>query len=93
MDDKRQEIEASLGEFWDRMAIELGEDPQDTGALVGAPLDSLTAMEAMLEIDKLLNLKIPADTVIRKGGYESKEQFVEHLTSEVLKYVAEHADD
>ncbi|ALN65952.1 hypothetical protein GLA29479_5127 [Lysobacter antibioticus] len=48
----------------------------------------------MLEIDKLLNRKIPADIVIRKGGYESRDQFVEDLTAEVLKYVAaEHTDD
>lgn len=93
MNDKKQEIEACLERFWDEMAIEMGEEPQDVGALIGAPLDSLTAMEVMLEIDKLLNRRIPADTVIRKGGYESREQFVEHLTAEVLKYVAEHADD
>lgn len=93
MNDKKQEIEACLEKFWDDMAIDVGEDPQDTGSLIGAPLDSLTVMEVMLEIDKLLNRKIPADIVIRKGGYESREQFVEQLTAEVLKYVGEHPDD
>ncbi len=90
MSNKKQEIESCLGSFWDEMAIELGASPNSTGDLLGAPLDSLTAMEVILEIDKLLNRKIPADAVIQKGGYASREHFIDQLSSEVLKYVAEH---
>lgn len=90
--ESKQEIEALLEKFWDEMAIDLGEDPDNTGALVDAPLDSLTAVEVMVELDKLLGRKIPAETVIQKGGYKSREEFVEELTSEVLKYLKENKD-
>jgi len=92
MNSRKTEIQECLGKFWDEMAIELGEDPEDTGSLIDAPLDSLTAVEVMVEIDKLLKRKIPADTVIQKGGYQSREQFIEKLSTQVLKYIEEHPD-
>ncbi|WP_454828091.1 hypothetical protein [Pseudoxanthomonas wuyuanensis] len=90
MSEKKAEIEAVLGQFWEEMAIDLGEDPQDTSGLLGAPLDSITAVEVLLQIDALLGRSTPAEAVIRKGGYESKAQFVELLTTQILHYVAEH---
>ena len=33
----------------------------------------------------MFKVKIPVDTVIRNGGYDSKEQFVELVTKEILK--------
>ena len=87
--DKKAEIEAVLGQFWEDMAISLGENPQDTSGLLGAPLDSLTAIEVLLEVETLLGRNIPAEVVIQKGGYESKEQFVDLLTGQVLEYIAE----
>ena len=90
MRDRKAEIEAVLDRFWEEMAIELGESPQDTSSLVGAPLDSLTAVEVLLQVDTLLGRSIPAEVVIRNGGYESKEQFVELLTDQILGYIAEH---
>lgn len=88
--DRKAEIEAVLGQFWEEMAIELGENPQDTSGLLGAPLDSLTAVEVLLQVDTLLGRSIPAEVVIHNGGYESKQQFVELLTGQILSYVAEH---
>lgn len=93
MSDSKAEIEAILGQFWDEMAIDLGEDPQDTSGLLGAPLDSITALEVLLQVDELLGRNIPAEAVIRKGGYESKEQFVELLTAQILEHVGEHPHD
>lgn len=91
MNDRKAEIEAVLGQFWEEMAIELGESPQDTSGLLGAPLDSLTAVEVLLQVETLLGGRsIPAEVVIRNGGYESKEQFVELLTGQILDYIAEH---
>jgi hypothetical protein len=93
MNDRKTEIEAVLGQFWEEMAIDLGEDPHDTSGLLGAPLDSITALEVLLQVDTLLDRSIPAEAVIRKGGYESKQQFVELLTAQVLDYVREHPDE
>lgn len=90
VDVQKQKIEECLGSFWDEMAIELGEDPSNTSALIEAPLDSLTAVEVLVTVDKILNLKVPAETVIQKGGYNSREQFIEDLTAKILGFVSEN---
>lgn len=87
----RKQIEKRLAEFWDERAIEMGEEPQDIGEL-GAPMDSLTSMEALMEIDTLVGRKIPVDVTIKKGGYQTREEFVEHVTSNVLAFLAENPD-
>lgn len=89
MDEQKRAIKAILGQFWDERAIEMGEAPQSTDEL-GAPLDSLTSMEALLKIDRLLNRKVPVEAVIQKGGYQTREQFMEEITTKVLKFMAEH---
>ena len=89
MDEQKQAIEAILGQFWDERAIEMGEAPKSTVEL-GAPLDSLTSMEALIEIDRLLKRKVPVEAVIQKGGYQTREQFIEEVATKVLKFVAEH---
>ena len=89
MSEQEQAIKAILGKFWDERAIEMGEAPQSTEGL-GAPLDSLTSMEALVEIDRLLKRKVPVVAVIQKGGYQTREQFLEEITTKVLKFVAEH---
>lgn len=89
----KTEIEAILSEFWDEMAISLAEDPQDTSGLLGAPLDSLTAIEVLVKIDTLLGRTLPAEVMIQPGGYESKQQFVDLLSQQVLEYIAEHPHD
>jgi acyl carrier protein len=70
-------------------AIPLEEVPQSTEEL-GAPLDSLTAMEVLVEIDRILKRKVPVEDVIRKGGYQSREQFIEEISERAFKYVSEH---
>jgi hypothetical protein len=89
MNEQKKAIEAILGHFWDQRAIEMGEAPQSTEEL-GAPLDSLTSMEALIEIDRLLKRKVPVEAVIQKGGYQTREQFMEEISTKVQKYVAEH---
>ncbi|MBC9252810.1 hypothetical protein A9179_21305 [Pseudomonas alcaligenes] len=85
----KQQIEDVLGNFWDEREISITSDPATVDEL-GAPLDSLTACEAMIEIDALVQRKVPVDVVIRNGGYESKEQFIQQITEGVLKYLGEN---
>lgn len=93
MTDQRAQIEAVLGQFWEEMAIDLGGSPQSTSDLLGAPLDSITAVEVLVQVDELLGRTLPAEALIQKGGYESKQQFVEVLTAQILGYVADHPND
>lgn len=82
----REQIEVLLGNFWDEREIAITNDPTTIDD-VGAPLDSLTACEAMVEIDALVGIKVPVDVVIRNGGYESRDQFIEQITDGVLKHL------
>ncbi|HHF0816958.1 TPA: hypothetical protein ACPIDV_006037 [Pseudomonas aeruginosa] len=82
--DIKAQIEKHLSQFWDKRALAIANDPLSVDEL-GAPLDSIVALDALKEIGKMFKVKIPVDTVIRNGGYDSKEQFVELVTKEILK--------
>lgn len=82
----KAEIEALLNAFWDKRAADIVDDPLSLDEL-GAPLDSISAVEAFASIDKLVNRKLPVELIIRHGGYTSKEQFVTDVTSKVLKHI------
>lgn len=92
MDDLQQRIKDRLAEFWDERAIDIGGSPADIGEL-GVPMDSLTSIEVLLEIDTLVGREIPAEMVIKKGGYQSKEEFIEEVTSKVLVFYRENLCD
>ncbi|WP_430301907.1 hypothetical protein [Pseudomonas aeruginosa] len=80
----KAQIEKHLTQLWDKRALAIADDPLSIDEL-GAPMDSIVALDALIEIGKLLPVKIPVDAVIRNGGYETKEQFVELVTKEIFK--------
>ncbi len=85
----QNQIEVLLGTFWDDREIAIASDPTSIDDL-GAPLDSLTACEAMIDIDALIGKKIPVEVVIRNGGYDSRDQFIQQVTEGVLTYLTEN---
>ena len=80
------EIEKLLGDFWDKRALEILEDPLATDDL-GAPLDSIAACDAFVGIDRIVNCKLPVELIVRHGGYTSRQQFVTEITNGVLKHL------
>jgi hypothetical protein len=88
MEDKREAIIAALEEFWAGQT--LGEGGGETVDDLVAAMDSFTASDALEEVENIVGMELPTGEVIRRGGYESKEQFVTLLTQKVLDYVAEH---
>lgn len=88
----KDEIEKHLGQFWDKRALEIVDDPLSIDEL-GAPMESVMAIDALVDIGKMLKVKIPVDVVIRNGGYETKEQFVNLVTSGILKYLKDKAHE
>ncbi|NWD74032.1 hypothetical protein HX890_07840 [Pseudomonas gingeri] len=86
----KNEIEKHLGQFWDKRALEIVDDPLSVDEL-GAPMESVMAIDALVEIGKMLKVKIPVDVVIRNGGYETKEQFVSLVTSGILRHLKDKA--
>ncbi|NRF72265.1 hypothetical protein HLB44_35300 [Aquincola sp. S2] len=88
MEEKREQIIAALEAFWagQTLCAEGGDTVDD---LVAA-MDSFTASDALEEVEDIVDMELPTGEVIRRGGYESKDQFVNELTQSVLDYVAEH---
>jgi hypothetical protein len=41
----------------------------------------------LLDIQKIVDIEIPEEKVIRPGGYNSEEHFVEDLTGRILNYI------
>lgn len=83
----QSKIEDLLAAFWDEREIAIAGDPTSIDDM-GAPMDSLTACEAMIDIDVLVGKKIPVEVVISNGGYESRDQFIQQVTEGVLTYLA-----
>ena len=81
-------IEESLQKFWADRSIEVDKDSESIDDFIDE-LDSLTAVDALIDIETITEMEIPEGSVIRRGGYDSKRQFIEHLTARVLKYVQE----
>lgn len=86
MDEKRAELVRILGEFWDENEIPGDGGCSGVGGL-GASMDSLTAVEVLVELDKLYGKKIPVDSVIQRGGYKDKDEFVQKLAESVEEAV------
>lgn len=92
MDHLEHQIKQHLTEFWEERAIETGEEPQNI-ADVGVPMDSITSIEVLLEIDKLVGRTIPVEMVIMKGGYQTRDEFIEQITSKVLTFLEENPNE
>jgi len=80
----RRRIQELLEQFWDERAILI----ETTGTVEDLidEIDSLSAVDALIPIEDLLGMDIEAARVIRRGGYESKEQFVDQLAASVVQY-------
>lgn len=86
MDQKSKDfIHQSLAKFWDDRSVALN-DAATVEDLIDE-LDSLSAVDALLPIEEHLGMDIEADKVIRRGGYNSKQQFIDHLSAAIERYV------
>jgi acyl carrier protein len=83
----KAQIEKVLADFWEANVIPV--DAEGTGSTSDyiAPLDSMSAVEVLMEIDKLVGKELEAGEIIRPGGYDSKEQFVSDVTERVFAYL------
>ena len=74
-----QRVREALEKFWDEVVV--SEAAADIGLSPGVALDSLTATDVLLTIESVLGLQgqeLP-QTLVKSGGYDSKDEFVEHL--------------
>lgn len=88
MEEKRAQIIEALEAFWAGQT--LGAEGADTVDGLVAAMDSFTASDALIDVEDIVGMELPTGEVIRRGGYESKDQFIDELTQRVLDFVADH---
>lgn len=77
-------VHAALVSFWDE---QMGASDGAVGMFsVGPALDSLTAVTVLVDLEGVVEIKDLPETLVKKGGYHSKEEFVEHLATGVREY-------
>lgn len=86
MSEMESKIREVLDAFWEDRAIVTEDGDSIVDALV-APVESMTAVEVLVDLDKITGEKIP-NTVIQAGGYMTKDEFVDKLTNAVLEHLA-----
>ncbi|MGD0958775.1 MAG: hypothetical protein ABSB19_03110 [Methylomonas sp.] len=86
MDDINQNILETLEGFWDASSLPIGSLAEGTIEELVSPIESITAVEVLAQLDQIVGKKIPI-SVIRAGGYDSKEHFIDDLSSKVSEFL------
>lgn len=82
-------VRGELEKFWQEQAISVDAEGDSVDDLVAA-MDSLTASEVLGVLEELIGIDLPSADLIRRGGYDNKEQFIRELTTSVLDYAKGH---
>jgi hypothetical protein len=89
-------VETTLREWWTRQEQDqkLISDPVDelqpnsgTVFAVVPLVSSHHALNAVLEVEKIVEYEIP-DSVVKRGGYQDCEEFVKHMMGKLAAYHA-----
>lgn len=86
MTELEAKIRTKLGEFWDERALPIGPEGASVVDALVAPVESMTAVEVLTELDAIVGKKIPS-SVIQAGGYMTREEFVENLSAKVMEFI------
>jgi acyl carrier protein len=79
------EIRKLLEKFWDEQALDAAPDGDISIEDLVPPLDSLAAVEVLVALDKLTGRELP-ESIIKPGGYQSKNEFVDEISEKVLEF-------
>jgi hypothetical protein len=87
MNDVKSNLETALGKFWDEQALPSNSHPEQISTVeeMELPLDSISSCEVLTIVEPILGHKVEAEDVIKKGGYASKEEFVQELSEALLR--------
>lgn len=90
MSSKQAQLSDALSVFWDQNVLEIVEDVGDSSidSLLVA-LDSITVCEVLIDLEAIVGAKLPVEKIVKKGGYSSKEDFVEGVTKAVAEFMSE----
>ncbi len=88
MSGKQRQLNDLLSVFWDQNVLEIAGDVGDSCIDVPlVPLDSITACDALIDIERIVGQKLPVEKIVRKGGYSSKDDFIEDVTKAVTEFL------
>ncbi|MCK4136111.1 hypothetical protein DOT66_25415 [Ralstonia pseudosolanacearum] len=85
MADLENQIKVALEAFWDEHALTPVSGGASTVDELLEPIESMTAVEVLATLDKIVGAKLP-NSVIQTGGYKTKEEFVNQLSAKVLAH-------
>lgn len=83
----KEQIESALSTFWEQNSIPATPQGDVTVIEPLVPLDSITACEALIDIEAIVHKELPVGEVVKRGGYATKEEFVTEVTQAVLSLV------
>lgn len=87
MDELETRIKQELEQFWDERAIPSGPNGETTVDELLGPLESMTAVDVLATLEGVVGDVPLPNTLIKAGGYSSKDEFVEHLSKRVMDLV------
>lgn len=92
MNAKHEQLYDVLSAFWDQNVLEVppADGDADEEIAIDQPLvqlDSITAVDVLLDIEKVVGTHLPIEKIVRKGGYSSREQFIEEVSKAVDEFV------
>lgn len=79
-------VRAALDQFWEENAIPAPDGGASTVDELVGPVESMTAVGVLAMVDAIVGFQVP-NTVIKVGGYRTKNEFVQHLSGRVMKLV------
>lgn len=82
-----------LADLWDANVLEMPSNDESMDERVSADhpliaLDSLTAVEVLIEVESVVGAALPIEKIVRQGGYSSKEQFIDEVTAAVEEFMS-----
>lgn len=91
MNAKHEQLHDVLTAFWDQNVLDVPAEEGDAEEEIAidqplVQLDSITAVDVLLDIEKVVGKHLPIEKIVRKGGYSSKEQFIEEVTRAVDEF-------
>lgn len=81
-------VVATLEGFWDK---QMGATSVSPLFPLGPQMDSLTAVLVLISVESVLRVGELPQSLIKGGGYSSKDEFVQHLLQRLKKHVAKLA--
>lgn len=84
-----EEMAAVLVKYWNDRTVDLGMETDPFG--LGEGMDSLTAIDVLLDLEGEFGLNDLPVSLIKCGGYQSRDEFVTLMSENIRRHVAGEA--